>query len=236
MSEQFSVEVTIAAPVEQVWRALREPARIRHWHGWETEENGGLDAEIELIYFSDVTESDDERELKLGNGDIFSLHEAGEGRTLLRLVRAPKGSNPDWDAYYDDINEGWTTFLHQLRFALERHPGSARRTIFLDGTGDPFTALGIDRATTGRFTAEVAGEPVSGDVWFTAANQAGFTVDSWGDGLLIIGGVPASPTHPQGSAMAVLTTYGQDDATYQALHDRWTALWRSALPKADVDA
>jgi hypothetical protein len=240
MSDPFSVEVTIAAPVEEVWRALREPARIRHWHGWELEESGGLDSEIEHIYLRDVTESvsesTGERELVLGNGDTFTLEVAGEGRTRLRMVRAPKGANPDWDAYYEDINEGWTTFLHQLRFALERHPGSARRTVFLDGTGDPFTALGIDRATTGRFTAELAGESVSGEVWFTAANQVGFTVDSWGDGLLILGMAPESPAHPQGMAMAVLTTYGQDDEAYQALRDRWTALWRSALPKADVNA
>jgi hypothetical protein len=235
MDEQFRIEVTIAAPVEQVWRALREPARIRHWHGWETEENGGLDAEIEYIYLKDVTESADERELVLGNGDTFSLYEADDGHTRLQLVRAPKGANPDWDAYYEDINEGWTTFMHQLRFALERHPGSARRTVFLDGTGDPFAAMGIDRATAGRFTAELAGESVSGEVWFTADNQTGFTVDSWGDGLLVLGN-PPSPTHPDGSAMAVLTTYGQDDEEYQALHDRWTALWRTALPKQDVNA
>jgi uncharacterized protein YndB with AHSA1/START domain len=236
MSEPFRVEVTIAAPVDEVWRALREPALIRHWHGWEYEENGGLDAEIEQIFLRDFTESAAEHTLILGDGDTFTLHQAGDGRTLVRMVRAPKGSNPEWDDYYEDVNEGWTTFMHQLRFALERHPGMARRTIFLDGTGDPFAALGLDRTATGRYTAELAGEPVSGEVWFTSANQAGFTVDSWGNGLLIVGTAPVSPARPHGGAMAVLTTYGQDDAAYQALRDRWTAWWQSTLPKAEVSA
>ena len=43
---------------------------------------------------------------------------------------------PSWDAFYDDIREGWTTFVHQLHFALEQHPGAERRTLQLDGAGE----------------------------------------------------------------------------------------------------
>ena len=34
MSEPVRIEVTVAAPVEEVWRALRDPAQLRRWHGW----------------------------------------------------------------------------------------------------------------------------------------------------------------------------------------------------------
>lgn len=242
--EPFRVEVTIAAPVDQVWRAMREPAQIRHWHGWEFD---GLDSEIDIIYRQHVTESEAEHTLSVQGGDTFTLHEVGDGRTLLRMVRAPRGSEAEWDAYYDDINEGWTTFIQQLRFALERHPGIARRTVFLDGafgeTGDPIAALGLASAASAtpgsRYSATLAGEPVSGELWFRSENQAGFTVDGWGDGLLILGSAPASPAKPAGVAMAVLTTYGLDAAALDELRERWTSWWRErhqAVPNADAPA
>jgi hypothetical protein len=221
MTEPFQIEVTIAAPVDEVWQALRDPARIRHWHGWELEENGGLDAEIDVIYTQDVVESEDSHTLTLKGADVFTLHDAGAGRTLLRLVRAPRGTNPDWDAYYDDISEGWIIFLQQLRFALERHPDSPRRTVFLSGAaGSPLAALGLptDIEPGARYTATLAGEQVAGQVWFRSTNQAGFTVDGWGDGLIITG-----------KGLAVLTTYGQNDQAYQQFQAHWTEWW-AALP------
>lgn len=229
--EPFRVEVTIAAPMDQVWRALRDPELIRRWHGWDYgEDNGGLDAEIDVIYRQHVTESEAEHTLSVQGGDTFTLHDAGDGRTMVRMVRAPRGGNPEWDAYYDDVNEGWTTFMHQLRFALERHRGIDRRTVFLQGSGEePISALGLASVAGAdpgsRYTTELVGEPVTGEVWFRSANQVGLTVDGWGDGLLIIGTTPRSPGHPDGLAMAVLSTYGQDEATVETLRRRWTAWW-----------
>ena len=51
------IVVTVAAPVEAVWDALRDKEKIRHWHGWEYEgPEGGLDEEIDLIYFTGAIE------------------------------------------------------------------------------------------------------------------------------------------------------------------------------------
>ena len=47
MSDPVVAEVVIAAPADAVWRALREPAEIRRWFGWDYD---GLDAEIEFIF------------------------------------------------------------------------------------------------------------------------------------------------------------------------------------------
>jgi uncharacterized protein YndB with AHSA1/START domain len=214
--EPFRVEVTIAAPVDEVWRAMREPQRIRHWHGWEFD---GLDEEIDLIFGQHAKVSEADHTLVVQDHDTFTLHDAGDGRTLLRLVRAPKGTSPEWDAYYDDISEGWITFMHQLRFALERHPGQERRTVFLDGkfTTSPVDELGI----TGEPGAPYNTGKLSGTVWFRSDNQVGVTVDEWGDGLLIIG---TSPT----KVMAVLTTYGLKD--FDAFQAEWTAWWRERYP------
>jgi len=219
MTEAFRLEVTIAAPIDEVWRAMREPGRIRHWHGWEFSENGGLDAEIDQIYVRNAKGDAGTHTLTMQGSDTFSLYDTGDGHTLVRLVRAPRGQNPEWDAFYDDISEGWTTFLQQLRFALERHPGSPRRTVYFNGA--PLESLGLPENTRPgeRYSASVAGETLAGEVWFRSANQAGFTVDGWGDGLLIVGAGPA------GTVMAVLTTYGLDDEAYQRLRGRWDGLF-----------
>ena len=63
--------------------------------------------------------------------------------------------------------EGWITFMQQLRFALERHPGEERRTIHRSGS--PGHAADL-----------------AGDVWFRSDSQLGVTVRDWNDGLLVV--------------------------------------------------
>ncbi|WP_240963057.1 hypothetical protein [Antrihabitans stalactiti] len=33
--------------------------------------------------------------------------------TVVRITRAPKGTKPEWDDFYDDITEGWIKFLQR---------------------------------------------------------------------------------------------------------------------------
>lgn len=150
MSDPVIVEVVIAAPVEQVWRALRDPAEIRRWFGWDYE---GLEAEIRYI-FADHSSADDEAHvLDGGPGGRIALEPQGD-RTVVRVTRAaPAGS---WDGVYDEVNEGWLTFIQQLRFYLERHPGRDRRTVHV---------------------------ALSGDEWFSAEHQRGEVRE---DGALVI--------------------------------------------------
>ena len=146
MSEPLIVEVVIAAPADAVWRALRDPAEIRRWFGWEYDEGGGLAEEIEQIFDRETTASDEERTLDTGAG-VFTLTERGD-RTVLRITRAAPAGQSSWDGIYDEVNEGWLTFVQQLRFYLERHPGQDRTTELVEAAGD-------------------------GDEWFTAPNQHG---------------------------------------------------------------
>ncbi|MEU4408769.1 SRPBCC domain-containing protein [Streptosporangium sp. NPDC023963] len=232
--EPFSFEVTIAAPVDEVWGALRDPELIRRWHGWHFD---GLDKEIEVIYHQNVVESAAEHRLEVQGGDLFELTGLGD-RTRLRLTRGPRGGDPEWDAYYDDITEGWITFVHQLAFALERHPGADRRTVFLSGAAvtPVLEAAGL-AAVAGLPPASPyelegpTGETLRGQVWFRSANQVGLTVDGWGDGLLVTAQNPPSPANPGGTVMMVLTTYGLDDAAHADLESRWTAWWGRNFPE-----
>jgi hypothetical protein len=211
------IEVTIAAPVDAVWRALREPQQIRHWHGWD---DPGLDAEIQLIYLDEdkITISEAEHTLEVQGGDRFELTDLGD-RTRVRLTRAPRGSNPEWAAYYDDITEGWITFVQQLRFALERHPGDARRTLFFMGKPRDRTAL------ITQLTPADTPTPMTTEEWFRSEHQVGRTVKEWGDGLLVVGETPPSAMKPEGGAMAVLSTYGLNEDAFEELRSRWATWW-----------
>lgn len=236
-TDQVIVEVVVAAPPEAVWRALRDPAEIRRWFGWEYE---GLVDEIAAFFVDGATVVEDGRRLSLG--DVFVLEPRG-AETVLRLVRsAPAGT--DWEGVYDDIVEGWRSFLHQLRFALERHAGRDRRTLFFSGRSHeggprPPAAIGLsalDSVAPGeRYSLRSgAGDTLTGTLWFRSVHQIGVTVDGFGDGLLVVHNRPVTSKSPHGGGMAVLTTYGLDDATFDSLGERWTSWWESTFetPKA----
>jgi hypothetical protein len=245
MSDVPHIEVTIAAPADEVWRALRDPELIRRWHGWHFD---GLDEEIRLIYVDHVAEEDPGNHvLVLQDSDRFTLHPAPGGGTVVRVTRAPRGSNPEWDAYYDDITEGWITFLEQLRFGLERHGLAERRTLFLAGqlrdAGQPMAAaLGLAEAAelpvgaAYRATAPT-GDELAGEVFARSAHQLAVTVAGLGDGLIVVGQQVPGPSRPTGGVMLVLTAYGTTEADFAALERRWTGWWdtvRAETPAAPV--
>ncbi|WP_395729653.1 SRPBCC domain-containing protein [Nakamurella sp.] len=230
-----AIEVTIAAPIADVWAALREPGRLRNWHGWEYDLPDGTDAlepEIQTIYFNPAVTEEPPTRLSLGT-DVFDLAEV-DGGVRVRITRAPRGADPDWDAYYDDITEGWTTFLHQLKWAMERHPGDVRVTHFTAGTplepGPIVTRLGL---------AEIAAVPVGGDyavtlpmgitlsgsVFFRTEQQFGLTVTEWGDGLLEVADSPPAPHRPVAGSAAILCLYGMSDAAVARLRTAWDGWW-----------
>ncbi|ADB30841.1 hypothetical protein Kfla_1746 [Kribbella flavida DSM 17836] len=236
MSEQRpTIVVTVAAPVEAVWDALRDKDKIRHWHGWEFEgSEGGLDQEIDHIYFAAITEEDAQAGvLEIQGGDRFVV-EPADGGTRVTLTRAAFGEDPEWDAYYDDVTEGWITFLQQLRFAVEQHAGDARRTLFYSGAGGQQSAadaLGLTAPVGASYALELVGEPATGTVWFRSEHQVGITVDAWGNGLLVLSHVPPGPDKPAGAAMAILSLYGVDDETRSAIDKRWRDWWTTRHPE-----
>jgi hypothetical protein len=229
----LTIEVTIAAPVAVVWPWIRDRERLGRWHGWLYE---GLAEEIDHIYFDHAAEPDEPYTLQLEDGDRFTLSEE-QGATTVRVTRGPRGRDPEWDAYYDDITEGWTTFLAQLRFAIEQQPDRDRRTLFLatDEAGPrPQQALGLDGRRPGQAYA-LDGErtpTAAGHVWHVAARQTGVTLDQLGPGLLVVGEQPRTAARPNGGAMAIISTYGLDDTRFAAVRDEWSAWWRSIYPNA----
>ena len=228
IKDRVLVEVTVPAPADAVWEALREPAKIKQWFGWEAD---SLDDEIDYIFVANAVADDDLRVVSFpGVNDRYEVEARGDG-SVVRVVRSAP-ADTDWDNVFDGMIEGWISFTWQLAFALARHPGETRRTIFFSG---PPRADRLGRSLLGLDAAPAKGEPwsmplgpdadASDEVWFTARHQTGVTVDAWGDGLLIVMDSPASEKRPRGSTMITLTTYGLSDDELAALKGRWQAWW-----------
>jgi hypothetical protein len=233
------VDVTIAAPIARVWQALRDPALLAQWFGWDYDK---LAAEIEMIFLGAEAKAEPNRRLDIG--DVFELEAVG-GATRVRLVRAEAPASDTWDGVYDDVDEGWRTFVAQLAFWLEAQHGvdratSPRRTIYLAGHREQAdgpslaAAAGLsaiaDLAVGLRYaTTAVTGEPLTGVVRFRTEHQVGFSVDAWGPGLLVLAGRPGSPKSPHGGGFALITTFGASDGAFTGLAEAWAAAWRSAF-------
>ena len=228
-AEPVRIEVTLPRPIAEVWPAFRDPALIRRWHGWDYDD---LDAEIQEIFIDGTIASEDDRTLHIG-GHLFALEARGP-QTVVRVTRATPldTASMDWNAWYDDIDEGWLSFLQQLRFALTHHWGEERHTVHLGGetlaSSPKAVADALGLGDTGalaageRYAAVVAGEQLEGEVWFRSPHQLGLTVDAWGPGLLLLAEAPNPPV-PHGAATATLTTYGDDDDRTRAAS--WRTLW-----------
>ncbi|MFN8200787.1 MAG: SRPBCC domain-containing protein [Nakamurella multipartita] len=229
------IEVTVAAPIDEVWPALRDPGQLRNWHGWEYDLPDGtdaLEAEIQTIYFNPTVIEEPPHRLSLGT-DVFELAEV-DGGVRVRITRAPRGADPDWDAYYDDITEGWRTFLFQLKWALERHPGQTRVTHFTAGTphrpGPVVSRLGLleiaAQPVGSAFTTVLPmGLALSGTVFFRTEHQLGLTVAEWGDGLLEVADSPPAPHRPVAGSAAILSLYGLGEDAVTQLRATWDRWW-----------
>jgi len=237
-SRALIVELVIAAPVDTVWKALRDPAAITQWFGWN---HPDLPAEIEYIFVTHAVADEPRRELTIDK-DVVTLEARGE-QTILRVTRAAPAAG-SWDEIYDEVVEGWRTFMQQLRYTLEQHPDEARRTVYLSGRArragaTPPSLRGLDglaaaAADDAYAITAATGDALAGRVWFRSARQTGVTVDAFGHGLLVGMRRPPTDASPFGGGMVVLTLYGFDDAAHAALIARWHAWFEANFDKATL--
>jgi hypothetical protein len=181
------LSLKIKASINSVWDAIRNKEKLLQWHGWD---GATLKDEIENIYFTDVKEEikDDRHILVVNGGDTFIV-EPAEDATRLTLLRTGLSGDPAWDEHYDNITEGWVSFIEQLRFMLEYPFSAPRKTTFntLTLNRDKVIAdLGVIEEKEGaKFSGVFQDEEIAGAVWFSTSNQLGLVIDTWGPGLLI---------------------------------------------------
>jgi hypothetical protein len=245
-SDRVLVEVLVAAPIETVWKALREKDEIRRWFGWEY---AGLEDELDWIVSKGQAVLEEGRRIRIPSmNDFFVLEPRDDGYTVLRVVRSAPAAGPEgkgWAGIYDDTVEGWTSFMHALRLMLERHPGEERRTLYLSGrsraadTPKPPEAAGLDAIASlpigARYTVTLAtGEAIAGDVWYRSENQVGLTVDSYGNGLLVVARRPTTAKSPHGGGNVLISMYGLSDAALADVRAKWTAWWEATYEVIEI--
>lgn len=231
------IEVTIAAPADEVWRSLRDRERIAQWFGWEYD---SLKAEIEMMFFTYGRGDDAARTLTFRKGDRIEVEPHGAG-CVLRIVRAAPTADHDWDDIFEDVTQGWIAFVLQLRFALERHATDTRRTLFLSGSPHAANRLLAARAlglpasgapgTAYAITAPT-GDALAGRIWHRGRHQLAVTVDGVGDGLLVAMDRAPDSKYPLGHSQLILTTYGLSDRTFDELAARWRTWWSERFDDA----
>jgi hypothetical protein len=195
MDKPFRVEVTVDAPRDAVWRALTEPEQVRHWFGWEYD---GLDEEIRLIFQEHAQLMPPDR-IEMPMDGLIELVEQGP-RTLIRVTKPGDLDALEWKDVYGDIEEGWITFLHQLRHRFAVAPEGERRMI----------------VTTGKATlVDLPGEP-----WHASAFQRGF-LD--GEELAVLG------VKPNGDGMLLVSMFDASDETFAAAQARWAEVWEERV-------
>ncbi|MBT2515290.1 SRPBCC domain-containing protein [Arthrobacter sp. ISL-30] len=235
-----NLSVVMNCDAQQVWAMLREPSLVAQWHGWESED---LRNEINQIYFSDtVVEAPDHTSLTVAGGDVFELRPVPTG-TEVKVTRSALDHDSEWVAWDEDITQGWLTFLHQLRFAIEHHPHGHRRTLFFQAAGKNgsiISKLRLDdppkRGESYSLTLDT-GEEISGKVWYKTNHQVGLTVHSYaehGDGLLIVADQPpVEEVRPDGGSMVIISTYDLGAHDFEAIRNRWDKWREEKYPESE---
>src|SRR5690349_9572263 len=112
MDEPTSVEVTVSAPGEVVWRWLRDPDLVEQWHGWQAP---GLADRIRRTFLDGAVEDATQLRVEMAGGDTLVALPQGD-RAMVRVVRgsetaAPDDAAPDDEVTDDEVTESWRTFL-----------------------------------------------------------------------------------------------------------------------------
>jgi uncharacterized protein YndB with AHSA1/START domain len=196
----YDLETSVAVGRDEVWETVTQPPVIRQWFGWDYD---GLDAEIQQIFVDEATLLAPER---MGWADGSFLEVTGDdNRSTVRAVRGepPAEAVDRWDP----IEQGWKVFLVQLRYLLEQAPKGLRRTLYLTGTSTGRQALGL----------------AAGD-WTRVGTRVAWVVDADGH-LVVVSGRQPLDSPDAAHIEIIVSTFGSDDATFDAYRDAWSKRW-----------
>lgn len=240
------VAVDVHAPVATAWEHLRDPRLVRRWFGWD---HDGLDAEIQELFVAGVREEHDHtdgvttRSLLWRNHDHLRVtaRDDDPATTHVAVTRPSHDGLSTFDGVFDEMDEGWTQFVHQLAFALEVHPGEDRVTLTshrLDagGRSDPLLFRaglhGVRGLPVGAHVEATRpdGSRVGGRVRYKTEHQVGVHLQGIAESLLVLVVRPAVEAPPNGAVDATLSTYGLDAGVLDEARRRWAGWWRAGTP------
>jgi uncharacterized protein YndB with AHSA1/START domain len=234
--ESIEVEVEVAGTPEQAWEAIATGPGIEAWFvPAEVDERPGGDLSFDmgggLEFAGKVTAWDRPHRFAYEEDDWAPYENAPPARLATEwLVEARSGgasvvrvvnsvfsdAEADWNEELEQMREGWSVYLHNLRLYLERFPGERCATIMVNvkapGTQDEAWAtltagLGLpDPVAEGdHVTASAAGAPLLAGVVERSGRAAHHRE------LMLRIDAPAP-------GVAILFTYGWHDQVYANFH------------------
>jgi hypothetical protein len=194
----FSAAFVMPAPPATVWRHLREPELLRRWFGWH-----GPEFEDEITGLSDEFSAVEREGRAVVIGDHrMELQETDAG-TELRVSRIGES-----DEHGIEIDEGWVTFLEQLRYVIAVQPAGARHTFMAPA-------------------APAADIPWEHEEWARSAHQRTVLVPAWGQVQV----ATVRPAAGGPAARVVVNGYGRSDDEAAEQHAA-VAAWVAAPGRA----
>lgn len=235
------VSVDVHAPVATVWEHLRDPRLARRWFGWD---HDGLDTEIHHALLDGVHEEHDHAEHRTTRSLVWRNHDrltvtAHDEEPLLTHVRVTRPSHEGlsrFDGVFDERDERWIQYVHQLAFAVGVHPDEDRVTLAVHGLdagdrSDPLMyRVGLHGVRGLPIGAHVEanrpdGTRVGGTLVHRSEHQVGIHLHGIAESLLVLVHRPAAERPPHGVVDAYLSTYGLDDALLAEARRRWAGWW-----------
>lgn len=257
MSRKIVKEVFVQAPPDVVWRALTDAEELKRWFPVDARVQPGKGGSIWISFGGGVEgeapitawEPNRRFEWTEARGAVklavdFQL-EAKSGGTVVRLVNSGFGAGPDWDDEFHMTDGGWSYFLLQLRWYLERHRGKPRDLITLRelvplSRAEAFLLLtgpsGLSRddrvasapVGTAYETTTALGDRLSGTIVASSPEtwQLGLTITELDDAILFLEMEPA----PTGVRPGLwLSTYGLPADGVAKARQQFEKLYRGAL-------
>jgi uncharacterized protein YndB with AHSA1/START domain len=232
MSRSVVKEVFIAAPPDEVWRALTDARELTQWFPVEARVTPGLGGSIWISWGDGASgeapitawEPGRRFEWTEERGPVklavdFRLEPRDNG-TVVRLVQSGFGDGPEWDDEFHMVTGGWAYFMTHLQWYLERHRGVPRELI---GRRDK---VALSRADAfARLLALVANFETTSIVMSPATCQAGFTIAALNDAILFI---EVEPGRDSCRAGFWLSTYGLGER-FGSVRAHLNAAYDSAL-------
>ncbi|MEZ5288198.1 MAG: SRPBCC domain-containing protein [Vicinamibacterales bacterium] len=239
----IDLTVDIDATLDEVWQALTTGEGIARWFAPLAAVTPGEGGSVSVgwdpneMWTQPITAWEPGRrmqtasEMPTDGGRVvrlavdYYLEALDGGRVRVRLVHSGFDDSASWDGYIDGLDAGWTYFLFNLKHAIERHRGIARRQLSArfrtsapPGQVHPVygaTGLQVTPAVDGLRAGDacrltLGGVEVEAAVAVRRPDRTtAFLVPAWNDGLLFVEREGMKDTHTLG---VWLSLYGVPDA------------------------
>lgn len=143
----IELSAEIAAPAEDVWEAIATGDGIARWFAPFAAVEEGEGGTVKLAWEKgadwpsritvwrpgkrlQMVDLSDLEAATQGTALTVDYHlSTADGQTRVHLVNSGLPATPDFDNHFHMMTNGWRVFLWNLKHAVERHPGVARRVI-----------------------------------------------------------------------------------------------------------